>query len=126
LRQLPESDWKKFKKLREKALERFCERVLTDLGDIAGNDKRSFHQRYGEIFKLIEDRDKAMARAFDDLRRSTAIFQLGLMHSYGLLEPGELNEFTDETRESVESCVFRAKRITDSGRKLISVFGSPE
>jgi hypothetical protein len=99
---LPESDWKKFKRLRSKALERFCERVLIDIGDIAGDGNRSFHERYGEIFGLIEDRDKAMAHAFDDLRSSQAIFQLGLMYSYGLVEPGELDDFTPETRDRLE------------------------
>jgi hypothetical protein len=107
-RHLPESDWKKFRKIRTIALERFCERVLKDIVRLASDDVRSCHDRYLEIFRLIDERDDELARAFNDARRSQAIFQLGLIHKYGLLEPGELASFTEETREAIESIFGRA------------------
>ena len=103
VRGIPESDWKVFRDLRTVALERFCQRVLGDVGRIASDGKQSFHDRYLEIYKLIDERDDELARAFNDFRRSTAIMQLAVIHSHGLLTPDELLRFTPATREAVES-----------------------
>ena len=102
-RAIPESDWKHFRKLREVALERFCERVLGEIGRIASNGTTSSHARYLEIFKLTENRDDELARAFNDSRRSTAIFQLAAIYSLGLLQQDELDGFSSETRETVDA-----------------------
>lgn len=101
-RDLPESDWKVFRKLREIAFERFCERVLGDVGRIASNGTKSHHARYLEIYRLIDQRDEELAHAFNDPRRSRAIWQLAAMHSHGLLTQDEILAFTPETRETVE------------------------
>ncbi len=100
-RDLPESDWKAFRKLREIALERFCERVLGEVGTIASNGTTSYHDRYLKIYRLIDDRDDELAYAFNDPRRSRAIVQLAAINSYGLLSEDDLLSFTAETREAV-------------------------
>jgi len=100
-RDLPESDWKAFRKLREVALARFCERVLGEIGTIASTGATSYHDRYLKICRLIDNRDEELARAFNDPRRSRAILQLAAINSYGLLSEEELLSFTPETRETV-------------------------
>ncbi len=100
-RDLPESDWKAFRKLREVALARFCERVLGEIGTIASTGVTSYHDRYLKIYTLIDNRDEELARAFNDPRRSRAILQLAAINSYGLLSEEELQSFTPETRETV-------------------------
>jgi hypothetical protein len=100
-RDLPESDWKAFSKLREVALARFCERVLGEIGTIASTGATSYHDRYLKIYELIDNRDKELGRAFNDPRRSRAILQLAAINSYGLLSEEELLSFTQETREVV-------------------------
>ena len=100
-RDLPESDWKAFRKLREVALARFCERVLGEIGTIASTSATSYHDRYLKIYELIDNRDEELARAFNDPRRSRAILQLAAINSYGLLSEEELLSFTPETRETV-------------------------
>jgi hypothetical protein len=102
-RDIPESDWKAFRNLREVALERFCERILADIGRIASNSATSYHGRYLEIFRLIDRRDDEIARAFNAPRRSSAILQIAAIYSHGLLTQDELRCFTPETRETVES-----------------------
>jgi hypothetical protein len=97
-----ESDWKKFRRLREVALERLCDRTLKEIVRLAADASSGSHQRYLEIYDLIQRRDRDMARAFDDPRRSRVLQQLSAMHALGLLEVGELEAFTDETREAVE------------------------
>lgn len=101
-RNLPESDWKAFRKVRDVALARFCERVLGEIATIASNEATSHHDRYLKIYRLIDDRDEELARAFNDPRRSRAILQLAAINSYGLLSEEELQSFTPETRETVE------------------------
>ena len=100
-RQIPERDWKLFRKLRETALERYCERVLRELAELTAPKPASYHQLYLEVFKLIDQRDDELAHAFNDLRRSTALFQLAAMRSLDLLTDEELSTFTAETQEFV-------------------------
>ena len=114
-RDLPESDWKAFLKLREVALERFCERVLGEIGTIASTGATSYHDRYLKIYRLIDNRDEELARAFNDPRRSRAILQLAAINSYGLLSEEELLSFTPETREAVAFLSKPAK--SGRGRK---------
>ncbi len=98
----PESDWKVFRELRELALERFCKRALEQLESLRADASRSHHERYLDVFRLLQDRDAELAHAFDDPRRSRMIAQLAAIHAYGLLEPAELARFTLGTRTTVE------------------------
>ena|SRR2546426_12324722 len=99
-RALPEADWKAFRKLHAVALERFCTRVIAELQAMASENAESHHDRYLRIFKLLKRRDDELAHAFDGLRRSSAVAQLGLMHRYGLVTEEEMSAFTMQTRTS--------------------------
>jgi hypothetical protein len=101
-REIPESDWKVFRKLREVALERFCERVLREIGEMAAGTPISHHQRYLEVFKLVDRRNDELAHAFDNPRRSTALSQLVAIRSHDLITDEELSKFTVETQEAVQ------------------------
>ena len=68
--EFPESDWKTFSELREVALERFCKRVLDEAQRFPLDMKRSYHQRYIELFRWLGERNDELAKAFDDPRRS--------------------------------------------------------
>ncbi len=100
---IPESDWKKFVKLKEVALSRFCERILTEVDAIRANAALSSHDQYLELFALIEKRDRELAQTFDDHSRSKALLQLDLIASRGLLEAEELSELSEATRKVIES-----------------------
>lgn len=96
---VPKSDWKKFLKLREVALERFCTQTLQEVEKLAADHSSNAHQRYLKIYELLQERDRDLARMFDSPRRSQMLLQLGGMYALGLLEAGELEEFTRETRD---------------------------
>ena len=89
-----ESDWKTFKRVRLLALERFSQRVLDDCERICCDESLSAHARYGELYRLLQDRDREMSMAFDDLRRSAARLCLKLMRRQGLV--------TDEEDDGVQ------------------------
>jgi hypothetical protein len=101
-RQIPESDWKLFRRLRKVALERFCDRTLSELGGLIAATGRSSHERYLAICKLLRERDDELADTFDDSRRSTAYQQLAFVRSLGLLTDEEFVSFSEETREVVD------------------------
>jgi hypothetical protein len=102
LRQIKESDWKLLRQLAPVALERFCQDVLEKLERIAANDSKTYHQRYLAIYDLVRRRDRELAKAFNDLRRSTAFFQLANIYSQHLLGDEEFSRFSSETRSIVE------------------------
>jgi len=62
----------------------------------------SAHDRYLEVCKLIKERDRQIANAFNDFRRSTAIMQLGIMRRMKLMTDEELALFSEQTQTRVE------------------------
>ena len=99
---IKESDWKVFRKLRELALERYCQRVLKDVRQLVDKDSGSYHERYLKLWKLLRNRDKTLGLCFDDPRRSQAFIQLTNIVEQDLLTEDELDQFSDETRERIK------------------------
>ena len=97
-RTIAECDWKLFRKLHPVALQRLCERILTEARTEIDRPGKTAHERYLGLYRLLGKRDREVARAFNDLRRSTALTQLGLIHSLGLITAEERQSFTAETR----------------------------
>ena len=99
---LKESDYKVFRKLRVSALERYCGRVLKDVERLVHNDKPTYRERYLDLWKLLRNRDKTIATAFDGPRHSQAFVQLVNIDAENLLTEDELNQFSDELRDRIE------------------------
>ena len=98
MRTIAECDWKLFRKLHPLALQRLCERIPEEARTEIDRPAKSAHERYLDLYRLLGKRDRDIARAFNDLRRSTALTQLGLIHSLGLITAEERQSFTAETR----------------------------
>lgn len=98
---IKEADWKLLSQLRKVALERFCLRILSEIESINTNHAISAHQRYAEIYQIIQSRDKEIAQTFDDHRRSTALHELAMIQHHGLLTSEEFLRFSQETRDAV-------------------------
>ena len=107
---IKESDWKIFRKLREVALERYCERMLEDVRRTVDAPNGTYHERYLKLWELLRSRDKTLAVAFDDPRRSQAIIQLANIIAEDLLTEAEFGQFSEETRERLEGI----KRLRNS------------
>ena len=104
-RDIPESDWKIFRTVRAAALDRFCARVLEECAAVLRDAKMTNHERYLRLYRLTRERDKDIAFAFNDFRRSTAILQLARIHGLGAVTDEELARFSPETRELVIALV---------------------
>lgn len=93
---MKESDWKIFKQIKEKALEKYCENALADFSAIISNDKDHACDRYTELYKLVRERDKELGKIFDDHSRSKATLQLLLIRKVGLADDELLQQLSDE------------------------------
>lgn len=102
-RDIKESDWKIFRELRELALDRFCRRVLDQVGAVACDPAKSNHERYGAVYKVIHEQDKELAALFDGASRSVAMQQIAGIRLRGLVTDEEFTRFSPEMRQQVES-----------------------
>lgn len=98
---IPESDWRRFREVHKTLLERYCARVLSELAALSNSSDGTAHDRFLHVYKLIERRDKELARAFNDFRRSTAVMQLGIMRRMELLTDEDLSVFSEQVQRQV-------------------------
>ena len=93
---MKESDWKRFRKVKDIALERYCEEALSDVEKVLFREGGSFHEKYLSIYKLIENADKKLGLLFDGHSRSKAAMQLMLIRNEGLVADNELEGMSEE------------------------------
>lgn len=101
-----ESDWEIFKKIRETALDRYCERALDNVEKTIWNSKESNHQRFLDLYALMNEADEKFSEIFDGHSQSKVYYQLLLMRREGLVDDDELEglseailEFTDPDKD---------------------------
>lgn len=99
---MKESDWKLFKNIKEKAIERFCANVIEDVEEAIKKEDTSHHGRYLYLFKMLQNADKRLSLLFDGQSRSKAQLQLTLMRSEGLVENHELEGMSDALLQSTD------------------------
>lgn len=100
--EIKEPDWKLFRQMKTVALERFCKRVLAELHTATAECGSGSHDQYLRVYDLIRDRDKTLAGAFDDMRRSNALVLLANIRQEGLLTADEWAQFSAETLDSIK------------------------
>lgn len=96
---IPERDWKLLRELAPSALERFCNQVLRSAKQIADSPGVSSHERYLKLYRMIQKEDRALAEAFNDHRRSTALWKIAEIRSLGLFSEEEFSRFSEQTRQ---------------------------
>jgi hypothetical protein len=101
-RSISERDWKVFRELRELALQRLCAQALEEARREIEHGGKTAHERYRSLYEQIQRRDEEIARGFNDLRRSTALTQIGVIHAMGLFTGEELRRFSAEVLRAVE------------------------
>jgi hypothetical protein len=101
MREYNESDWKVLRQLHPVALDRLCDRVLREIGRVCADPSKSHHQRYLEVFSLVQRRDKDVALAFNDMRRSQMLQRVMAIRRLGLMSDDEFARFSPEMRQIV-------------------------
>lgn len=106
MRELPESDWKKLRSIREKALARFCTRVLSQIHSKSAPDHfEEAHKTYLEVYRVVDENDALLADLFDDWRRSMAFIRLMGWLSHGLVTEEEFRSLSQETQMVMSAIV---------------------
>ena len=108
--QIPEADWRQSRRVHELLLERYCAHILDEITEVANATAATAHDRYLRIARLIEDRDKDLAQAFDDFKRSTAVMKLAIMRRMGLLTDEEMMAFSKQIQDKIRGISPAASR----------------
>ena len=74
---------------------------MGDVDKVIHKEEDNAHERYIEMYKIVHDGDKKLARMFDGFSRSKALDQLVMYYDYGLLDDEEISQLSSETRERV-------------------------
>ena len=101
-RQISEADWKRWRKLSEAALARYCEKALAKVVVAAEDDSGTAHERYLNLWKLLRTIDRKLAAVFDNPRRSVAYTQIAQGVAAGIIKRSELAEFSEETQAVID------------------------
>lgn len=100
--EMPESDWKRLREFYKSGLERYCKRVLEEVGRLNTGTPLSYHQRYIEIYRLIERKDKQLGFIFNDnLRRSRAVELALMLRREALMPDEEFEQFSPQTQHLI-------------------------
>ncbi len=104
---MKESDWKVFKEIKQKAIEKFCTCTLQEYTEVINNEKEHVHNRYLLLYKLVQNRDKEMGLLFDGHSRSKAPLQLLLIRGKGLADNQLLKKLSDDFLQETDPEIFK-------------------
>jgi len=107
----PEADWKTLRGMKGILLKRASSRALERVEKIIGQQKADPHKAYIKLWRVLEDEDRKIARAFNDMKRSNALMKLLDMVRHDLLTKDELNKYTKETKERLEAIAGANKAL---------------
>jgi hypothetical protein len=96
-----EREWKALRRIEPVALDRYCTRVLEECASLLEHAEGTAHERYHELFRLLKKRDRELAEAFDDMRRSRAVARLAAMRRLGVVSDEEMEAFSPATRDTI-------------------------
>ncbi|MEH6578636.1 MAG: hypothetical protein V7731_16360 [Amphritea sp.] len=99
---MKESDWKTFKKIKEIAIEKFCNGVLDESQEVISDQSEHAHNKYLSLYDLLQKRNKKMAILFDGHSRSNAAMQLIGIRSNGLADEAFICQLSEEFKERTD------------------------
>lgn len=102
IKDIRESDRKKYRQLYQDALQAHCQATLHHLAALTSEQNENAHERYLEVFDYVHSRDKEVARLFDGLRRSTAKGNLICLWREGLVSDAALADFSEDIHELID------------------------
>ena len=94
----PEKDWKVFRELRPVWLQRYCAEVNCQVIRKLSDTKRTEHERYIDVYRFIQKKDRELRDAFNVFRRSSATRQISIIRSLGVVSENEVARFSEQTQ----------------------------
>lgn len=102
---VPESDWKKFRAMKDELLDTACARVLKKIKALIEDGHEENHTTYLKLWKTIKQEDLKIADMFDNPKRSNAILKITALVTHGLIDENTLEAFSKETRKRVRDFI---------------------
>ena len=102
MRHIPESDWKKLRKIKDEMLNTSCKNIFKKIEGISKNIDGREHNAYLELWKLLNKEDEDISIMFDDLKRSNAVQKLSAWKQKEIISNKQISEFTTETQQIIE------------------------
>ena len=96
-------------------MERFCRRAVEEISAATSDRHGDYHACFLQLFALVNERNRELARTFDDLRRSNAVSLLAGLMEEGLLSEEEFSQFGPETRAAV-AAILRIRAASSTSR----------
>lgn len=93
---MKESDWKIFKKIKENAIQLFCNNALNEFEEIVKDRNENSQETYTLLYRLVINKDKHIAILFDGHSRSKAHLQLLAIRGENLADEKLLSELSEE------------------------------
>jgi hypothetical protein len=104
---IPEADWKVLRSIHDVVIARLCQRIINEVMLVAVDGLQTSHERYGDIYGIVQDRNNDVARMFDGMSRSKALDRIMMMRADGLIEDDEYLRFSESTRALIDGWLSR-------------------
>lgn len=101
-RSVTDAEWKVLQDLKTTLLDRLCDRILDEIEVASTRPETSSHQRYLDVYELMERRDRDVTYGFNNWTRSHAMDRILAMQKLELFTDEELQRFSEKTRKTLE------------------------
>lgn len=98
---IPESDWKYLRSLKDELLNTLCRRINDEASRIITDSPSSQHERFLRLFKHVLKKNQIIADCFDDWRRSNIILKVVSLRQQRLLTEEHISKLSQETRQKI-------------------------
>jgi hypothetical protein len=108
---IPESDWKYLRGVKEELLETLCKRINDEASRITRNPALSQHEKFLRLFRHVLESNEIIASCFDDWRRSNIILKMHLLRNEGLLTDKHILRLSEETQGKISHVYPHSSRV---------------
>lgn len=95
---ISEADWKIWKALRLRTIDKFCEQTFSKLQKLIDGEE-AIHDRHRFLYQLVTKRDRQIEELFDPLTRNRSLHQLLNLYRVGLIGDEDLSLFSDDLQQ---------------------------
>ncbi len=100
-----ESDWKLFRKQVPYWRERYLERKNQEIADLLTDREGTPTECFWSSLEKMKEEKHTLVECFDDHARSRMLMSLLRMHRHGIVADTDLNDFSTELREWMQTSV---------------------
>ena len=97
-----EADWKTLRRMKDELLQRASITAIERVHAIIAGPEADAHKKYIDLWSALKVEDAKIARMFNDMKRSNALFKIFEMTNNQLLTAKEVETFTQDTRDRIK------------------------